>query len=69
MSGFFPFVTLSHQCHLFLADCCAFHCSEANSRGPTSIRRGIMLKTATRVHGLPERVRKPFSFRSLTIEE
>jgi hypothetical protein len=38
-------------------------------RGPTSIRRGIILKTATLLHGLPSRVRNPFSFRSLTIWE
>ncbi len=36
-------------------------------RGPASMRRGIMLKTATRVQRLPSRVRKPFSLRSLTI--
>ena len=28
-----------------------------------------MLKTATRVHGLPSRIRRPFSFRSLTMLE
>src|SRR5581483_4808745 len=45
------------------------HSSEAKRFGPTSISRGIILKTATRVHGLPLRIRKPFSFRLLTMAE
>ena len=47
----------------------SFHSSVENSRGPTSISRGVILKSATRVQGLPFRIRKPFSFRSLTMLE
>ena len=43
------------------------HSSLEKMRGPTSMRRGIMLKTATRLQGRPSRVRKPFSLRSLTM--
>jgi hypothetical protein len=45
------------------------HSSELKNLGPTSIRRGIMLNTAIRLHGRPSRMRNPFSFRSLTIAE
>ncbi len=45
------------------------HSSLEKMRGPTSMRRGIMLKTATRLQGRPSRVRKPFSLRSLTMAE
>jgi len=43
-----------------------FHSSLEKRRGPTSMRRGIILKTATLLQGLPSRIRKPSSFRSLT---
>ena len=45
------------------------HSSELKKRGPTSMSRGIMLKTATRDQGRPSRWRNPFSFRSLTMAE
>jgi hypothetical protein len=69
-----PDLPLPTSPNFFLRDQCAnfclpFHSSEWNKRGPTSIRRGIIWKTDTLLHGLPSRVRKPFSFKSLTIWE
>ncbi len=45
------------------------HSSVEKMRGPTSMRRGVILKTATRDQGRPSRMRRPFSFRSLTMLE
>src|SRR5579863_2442396 len=45
------------------------HSSLLKIRGPTSMSRGIMLNTATRLQGFPVRVRYPISLRLLTMAE